>query len=345
MTKKKQRQLGTILLLLILLCGLGIGYLFAIRYQEKKEAADTESEITLYSVKESDITELSYQNSTAKLTLIKKGKTWHLKNDASFPVEQSRVETMLGDVAKMTAKRLVVKDCTDLSEYELEEPQLVVTIVTKDGEKRKLSYGLEAAAAGGCYAYMDDARDVYVIASNVTSDFAYTKNQLMELPDVPEIDSDNVNYYKVSTAQGESFTAKKKAAASKKKESDSDKEEAAWNISKSEGKVTEYDQNSMETILTVLEDLSMTEGVSYRASSEERKKYGLSSAAHTVTVKYDAVIEETSDGEQKKERRQYTLYVGKENKSRGCYYVSVKGDSGIYLMDSDTIKSLLSDVL
>lgn len=141
MTKKKKQQMGMIITLCIVLCGLGIGYFLAAKKQQQKEDEAKKSEITLYSLKEDDITTLHYKNGTADITFVKEDKSWKLKDDKAFSVNQSK--------------------------------------------------------------------DVYVVASNVTSDFEYTRNQLMKVPDAPDIDLDRVNVYQVKTAKGESFTAKK----------------------------------------------------------------------------------------------------------------------------------------
>lgn len=347
MTKKKKQQMGMIITLCIVLCGLGIGYFLAAKKQQQKEDEAKESEITLYSLKEDDITTLHYKNGTADITFVKEDKSWKLKDDKAFPVNQSKVKNMVADVAKMTAKRLVAKDCDDMTDYELDSPQLVIELSTKSGDTKKLSYGLETAAAGGCYAYMDQEKDVYVVASNVTSDFEYTRNQLMKVPDAPDIDSDRVNVYQVKTAKGESFTAKKVTQKASDDSKDTSEDTKSWSIKKSSGKVTDYDYTAMDNAEAVLEDLSVSEGVCYQATTADKKKYGLLTPKDTITIKYDTVsAEDTSESEDtKKTHHVYTLLVGKENKSTGDFYVSIKGEKGIYLMSSDTIKTLVSELL
>lgn len=354
MSKKKRQQFGTIFVLCGVLIVLGIGYLFASRYQSMKEEEESETEIELYSMKEDEVIRLHYTNGTADITLVKEDDVWKLESDKEFPVEQSKIETMVGDVAAVSASRLVTKDCQDLSEYELEEPKLVITLTDSDGKEQQISYGLETAAAGGCYAYTDDSKIVYVVPSNVTSDFEYTQNQLMELPDAPEIDEDRVTFYAVQTAKGEKFTAKsieatEDDASEEQDESDEESEDETsvdWEITKSTGKVTDYDMNYMETILYTLTDLSAAEGVSYQASASELKKYGLVKPAYTLTVKYDIVKLEDSDEDTKEEKvsQTFKMYVGSGDTTKQYYYVSFEGEKGIYLMSAETVDTLIDIV-
>lgn len=325
MTKKKKKQLYTILSLCLVLAALGIGYFFAARYEKSKEEAESDNEIELYSMEEEDIYKIHYTNQAADITLVKEDDVWKLEEDRDFPVDQSIVKTMVGDTASVSAKRLVTEDCDDLAEYELEEPVLTLTLEDKDGNERKIAYGLETAAAGGCYAYTEDSRVVYVVPSNVTSDFEYTRNQLMEVPDVPDIDEENLTAYSVKDAAGKSWRA-----------SEEDLEDISYSLS----------------------DISITEGVSYQASEKEREKYGLAKPAYTITVKYEVTQAEersadstsetdsTDEVSETKKRSKETLKImtGAKDDTEENYYVSIDGEEGIYLMPADVIDELVSEL-
>ena len=144
---------------------------------EKKEEA--ENNIELYSIKESDIAELHFKNSTAELTFVKNKNKWVLKDDTKYSLDQSKVETLVSDVKNMSATSEVTSDCTDLSQYGLKEPALQVDITDKGGNKKTLTAGDESVAGEGRYAYIDnDTKKVYMVESAFTSDFETTKKEL-----------------------------------------------------------------------------------------------------------------------------------------------------------------------
>ena len=174
---KKNRQLLTIIGLCVLLIALIIVFFVATKHSEKKEEA--ENNIELYSIKESDIAELHFKNSTAELTFMKNKNKWVLKDDTKYSLDQSKVETLVSDVKKMSATSEVTSDCTDLSQYGLKEPALQVDITDKDGNKKTLTAGDESVAGEGRYAYIDnDTKKVYMVESAFTSDFETTKKEL-----------------------------------------------------------------------------------------------------------------------------------------------------------------------
>lgn len=177
---KKNRQLLTIVGLCVLLIALIIGFFAATKYKDNSEKEEeAENNIELYSIKAADITELHFKNSTAELTFVKKNDKWVLKDDTKYSLDQSKVETLVSDVKKMSATSEVTSDCTDLSQYGLKEPALQVDITDKDGNKKTLTAGGESVAGEGRYAYIDDdTKKVYMVESAFTSDFETTKKEL-----------------------------------------------------------------------------------------------------------------------------------------------------------------------
>ena len=257
MTKQKKQTI-TILVLLLLLILLGGAYLFAGNYQkskEKKESSATKS-VSLYKFKENDITKLHYKNSNANITFVKEKNTWKLENDRDFPVDQSKVKTMVSDMAAVTASRQITKDCNDLSEYALDSPSLVIELTDKNGKTESISYGLESAAAEGCYAYTgDNTKEVYVVPSNVTDDFSYTQAQLMTLPDTPDISAQYVTSYEVDKKKGTNFLATYDNKKAKYKDI------YGWDITKAYDQTVAGDEDGLQTVFSTLSGLEYTEGV------------------------------------------------------------------------------------
>ena len=342
MTKKKKQSL-TILVLLVLLIILGGAYLFASQYQKTKEKEENATtSVSLYKFKESNITRLHYKNSSADITFVKEKNTWKLESDKDFPVDQDKITTMVSDMAAVTASREITKNCKDLSEYALDTPSLVVELTEKNGKTESISYGLESAAAEGCYAYTgDNTKEVYVVPSNVTDDFSYTQAQLMKLPDTPEISAQYVTSYGVSKKKGTDFLATYDNKKAKYKDI------YGWDITKAYDQTVAGDEDGLQTVFSSLASLEYTEGVVYHATKKEEKQYGISNPKYTLNVRYYTVKDSDDDSsdsteiaEKDKTYHTFKLLVGNLDDTQQNYYVQPSGSRGIYLVSADTIASI-----
>lgn len=346
---KKKRQFFTIIILLIILAASGVGYALLSRYQAKKdkqeaEKTQPEESITLCSMKAEEITQIHFINSTHEMTLVKEGEIWKDSTDPDFPVNQDYAQTMAEEAGEMTATQLVVKDPEDLSQYQLDYPQYTVELTDQSGETKKLMIGVESVAAGGRYAYVDQADQIYVIASNFTDNFDYTRNEMMELPETPSITAEYVTGYKVKPAKGKSFTAKYDETGAEFADMD------GWDITGVYQTAVPGSSDALQTLFAGLGNMEATEGVEYRATDKLQKQYGLAKPTYVIDVDYDTVEEDdtaddsTEEQEEKEEIRtphHYQISVGSLNDQEDHYYVSIDGSDGIYLMSSETIDALV----
>ena len=344
---KQKKQLVTILSLCLVLVVAGIGYVVASNYQkdkEKKEETEETEEIKLYSLQQDDVTKLHFVNASHEMTLVKEDDVWKDASDADFPVNQDYVNAMLEDVATMTATKLVVENPENLEQYELKTPNYTIELTDKDGTTKMLAIGLESAAAEGCYAYVDQADKIYTIASHITGDFDYTRNQMMAVPDAPEISAEYVTYYSMKPNKGKQFIAR----YSEKNAKYSDME--GWDIIGPYAGTVPGSQEALQGLFAGLANMASGEGVAYHSTEELLKKYGLKTPACVLEVDYytlegGEVSEETgatpSPEEQKKIEHHYQLSIGAMDDTEENYYVSVDGHDGIYLMAADTIDALM----
>lgn len=342
---KKKKQTVTILVLCVVLLALGVAYIFASKYQKSKDETETTDESTvLYQLKEDNITKLHFTNEKSDLTFVKDGEDWKLENDTEFPVDQTKLTTMVGDVASVTASQTITEDCTDLSEYELDAPVLSVEVTDKDGTVKTITYGMESAAAEGCYAYTEDTKKIYVVPSNVTSDFDFTQSQLMVVPDSPDISEEYVTSYAIDKKKGRDFTA------TYDKDNAKYKDIYGWDITKAYSQTVAGDQDGLQTVFSSLSSVEYTEGVVYNATEKELKQYGISTPNYRLHVKYytvksddsaDTTTDTSEVAESDKEYHDFELLVGNMDDLQQNYYVQPSNDKGIYLVSVDTMNSLV----
>lgn len=343
---KQKKQWITILSLCLVLILAGVGYIAASKYQqskEKTEESEETGEIKLYSLKAEDITKLRFANASHEMTLVKEEDIWKDASDADFPVNQEYVDAMLDDVAALTATKLVVENPKDLEQYELKTPKYTIELTDKNGETKTLMIGMESAAAEGCYAYVDKADKIYTIASNITGDFDYSRNQMMTVPETPEISAEYVTYYSLKPDKGKEFTAR----YSEKNAEYSDME--GWDLIGPYDSTVPGSQEALQGLFAGLANMASSEGVAYHSTDELLKKYGLKTPACVLEVDYYTLEggEVSEDGstpapeEQKKIEHHYRLSIGAKDDTEENYYVSVDGHDGIYLMSAETLDALM----
>lgn len=348
---KKKRQFFTIIILIVVLAVSGVAYMILSKHQTKQEKQDAEKEkqeteqITLYSMKADEITQIHFINSSQDMTLVKTGDQWKDSADSNFPVNQEYAQDMAEEAGEMKASQLVVKDPEDLSQYQLDKPSYSIELTNQSGETRKLVVGEESAAAGGCYAYVDQADKVYVIASNLTDYFGYTRGEMMAVPEAPDITAEYVTGYKMQPAKGKAFVAKYDETKAEFADVD------GWDLSGAYQATVPGSQDALQSFFAGLTSLEVTEGVEYHATSKLLKQYGLAEPAYVLDIDYDTVEEDTEedtdDNQEEKEDSQtrtphhYRISVGSHNDQEDQYYVSIDGSDGIYLMSAESIDALV----
>ena len=89
--------------------------------------------------------------------------------------------------------------------------------------------------------------------------------------------------------------------------------------------------------------------MTYKATSSDKKKYGLDKPSYVVDVSYYTVEGDSTDqnsttdeSKQKKTDHVYQFSVGKKDKSGDNYYVSIHGEKGIYRMSAETIDGIVA---
>ncbi len=325
---RKKRQTLTIIILCILLVLMGGGYYLLIRHQvaeQKKEEEQTEEAISLNEMAVDSIEHFSYQRGKTSLGFRKKDSKWSMEEDASFPLDMTRIENMLGEVAEFTADQLVNDACEDLSEYSLDAPELVVDAEDSEGNTVHIAVGPESMSGGGRYAYCNDSSRIYLVSTSLYTSFDYDREQLMDLPQMPSVTGEQVTYFRWKSRKGRNFEASYDETNSEFKNADS------WSIDQPYSQAVAGDQEKLKELFANLEGLTLSAGAEYHCSKAQLKKYGLDDPVGELLVKY-------SDGE-KDILKTLRLSVGKS--SGEGHYVKLGGDKGVYIMEDTSLDAIL----
>lgn len=322
---RKKRQTVTLLVLCLVLIAFVAGYFGLTRYQAAKEKAEKaeESDKELFQLSSDDINKVEYQGEKSSLTFKKNGKTWKLASDQKYPLNQDRITEMVDETTGVAATKTVTTSCDDLTQYNLDKPDLTVTVTDTSGKETTIYVGMESVSGGGRYAYCGgDEQKIYLISTSLYSSFDYSLGDLMTVPDIPTVQADEIRYLKVEKQKGKNFEAEYDEKNSPYKDI------YGWSIKQPYTQPVAGDKDGLQNIFGSYTNIGFSSGVSYKKDTALEKKYGLDQPQYTVTFRTA--------------KKDVTLYIGKENSDQSSYYVQMKGKDGIYLMDASSVSKMIT---
>lgn len=324
MEKKKAEKKPALTLCLLLFL---LAALVAAVYLYKEPEGETEEEtgIELYSLDTSQTAEISFQNESGLVELVKDGNTWIKKEDKDFPLDQSAVSAMLSAMESVQASREVTKEADDLSQYGLENPSLDIRITLEDGTSVQLMLGDRVPVAGGRYGMTGGRASVYIMEETLFSAFSYTENQLIQMEEIPEIDENQITSLSVRNGEESQLLVSQ------------DKNQVFW-IEGAYAKQVRAGSNVTDLFL-LYTALSFEECVAY--NKKDASEYGIQKDGKQVTIQY---VTETEEEEGASIPEEYHLLIG-DQAENGSYYVQPEGSESIYRMNGETVASMLEPEL
>lgn len=175
--KKQKRQMIIIVAVLLLLI---LGYLLLRANNARQEALETqaaaEAVITVTDFDASDITALSYQLDGETLSFTKTDDVWNYDADTSIDLDEDAVEDLISTVSNLTAETKI-DEYNDLSEYGLEEPVNTIKLSMESGDLI-IYVGSQNQVTGNYYIQIDGQDELYLISTDLSSEFASTVEDL-----------------------------------------------------------------------------------------------------------------------------------------------------------------------
>lgn len=326
--KKRKNTLTLIAMLGLLVVMIGA---YGLLLQHNKDVENTsdeeeEAQIPLNEIEESEIKELQVLNETTEFTLINKDEMWSLKEEEAFPVDQNTASNLASRMASLQATKEVIENANDLAEYGLDSPEITVTIKKSDDSTMTLSIGDQLTTGNDYYATINNETTVYVVEALVRNTFITEKNDLMQIEELPSINTELITGVKVTSNQFSNFTL---IYDENNKDDYSGSSLYPWYITGHYKENANADLTAVNQLLTNYTSLSFKEGVDYK--KENLDQYGLKTPENALTIWY----REEEGGEVK----DLTLYLGNQN-DQGEYYVRLEGSDSTYTMASSTVSAL-----
>ncbi|OPJ58993.1 DUF4340 domain-containing protein [Clostridium oryzae] len=318
---KKSWRLLSLLLVLCVLLG---GYIFVKNTHNKKDAkkststtnTNSDKSKNVYSVVSTKVKQINIKSKEADITIIKSGKKWKV-NKLGDHADESSIEAAVSTLTNITADRVIEKNAKDLSEYGLDKPTSVVTVLLNNGQKQAVELGSEVPGNSMYYLKLADKNTVYAVAISYGQIFKYTLNDLRNKK-LASIDTSKVNYMDLKFRNG-------KEAEFKTNTDSSDASYTPYKLYKYYKTPVGIDGDKFTSAIKNLSEVDFEDVVEENA--KDLKKYGLDKPVLSLNIK-------------DKSKGKINLLIG-NNKDSNTVYIKEPNSNTVYTMDNSSVKSLI----
>jgi hypothetical protein len=169
-------QANRLLIAALVLAGLGGAIWWSNRQPADSSSSDktASTSVKLMSLTEADLTELKVEIKGEAARLYKKDtatQKWSLtsehEKDPSFRTDSDAVQNVVNSAAIFSTDKLVDENATDLIQYGLDPPQIVVEIKDKNGKTDRVNLGDETPVGQMVYAAKPGTKKIYTVAKHL----------------------------------------------------------------------------------------------------------------------------------------------------------------------------------
>lgn len=291
---KRIKRLGILCIVLIVCC---VATFSVKQVEQYKEQIKNSGEVVLQ-VSTDSVQTLSWKYEDTELSF-HKDEQWLYDEDENFPVDQDKIEELLNVFQEFTAA-FEIDEVEDLAQYGLDDPMCTISITTEDQ-----TYEITL----GDYSKMDEER--YVSTGDGKVYLAQTDPfETYEVVLKDMIKQDETLGYGQITSLTASGAEQLEVTYQEENTADTYCADDVY-FAKINGENKPLSSTRMDNYLSTLRKLKLTEYVTYNASEEEIKEYGMDAADLAVTVVYTPSAEEET--EEQTEEQAFVLYLAKED--------------------------------
>ncbi len=296
---RKATKLYVLLGVLLVVC---IAAFAVSRHEEKKEQIKNSGEVIL-EIPTDSVTALSWTNESGTFAFTK-DETWVYDEDNAFPVDEEKINDLLEQFTSFAAA-FSIDDVEDYAQYGLDEP--ICTIRITAGEE---SYTVEL----GDFSKMDEQRyisigdgKVYLVSHDPLDEFDAVLQDMILDDTIPEFD----------IAEQIEFSGSEKYTIIRDEDG---KSICADDIYFTDGQP--LDTDNVDTVLSAIQSLSLTDYVSYNVTDEELTTFGLDDPELTIKMEYST----TDDDGNAEDSGTLLLCVSRNPEEVAAYEEAVEKD-------------------
>ncbi len=294
---RKMTKLYTLLGILLVVCAAAF---VVTRYEGKKEQIKNSGEVIL-EIPTENVTAVSWTNDSGTFSFSKEEK-WVYDDDNAFPADEEKINSLLEQFESFAAA-FTIDDVEDYSQYGLDDPACKISITAGDE-----SYNIEL----GDFSKMDEQRyisigdgKVYLAAHDPLDEYDAVLRDMILDDTLPEFD----------TAQQIDFSGSENYTIVR---DESIKSICADDIFFADGQP--LDTDNVNSFLSSVQSLSLTNYVSYNVSDAELEKFGMNEPELTINLEYAV----TDDDGNVEDTGSLTIYVSRNPEELAKYEKAVE---------------------
>ncbi len=294
---RKMTKLYTLLGILLVVCAAAF---VVTRYEGKKEQIKNSGEVIL-EIPTENVTAVSWTNDSGTFSFSKEEK-WVYDDDNAFPADEEKINSLLEQFESFAAA-FTIDDVEDYSQYGLDDPACKISITAGDE-----SYNIEL----GDFSKMDEQRyisigdgKVYLAAHDPLDEYDAVLRDMILDDTLPEFD----------TAQQIDFSGSENYTIVR---DESIKSICADDIFFADGQP--LDTDNVNSFLSSVQSLSLTNYVSYNVSDAELEKFGMNEPELTINLEYAV----TDDDGNVEDTGSLTIYVSRNPEELTKYEKAVE---------------------
>lgn len=335
------RRNKLLLMVGVFLLFLGCYYLMVTINQKDETAADTS--VVAFTTDPDDITAASFINNGDTISFTQVNGSWVYDADDTFPLNEKALTSALNTISEVSATREIT-DVTDFSQYGLSSPTYEIKLTSSADGEITLDIGISNTLTSEYYFRVNGGSSVYMVDSSVYDVFACNLYEFIQSDSIPSLT--DVTSMTFNNAAKTTFVH----YANGYDGWYSDK--YTWFI-KDGDTLTAANSDDVDSLVTTISGLTWSSCVAYNVSDDALAQYGLDDPAGTVKVKYKETAYVDS-GETDEEgntlydtetaKKTFKLLIGDSitgDDGTTYYYTKTADSSIVYLISSDTAKTLL----
>lgn len=297
---KRFKRIYVLLGILVVFC---IATFAVMRIEERREEISNSNEIIL-EVDSSAVETLSWdytdeEAGTETSLAFHKDDNWLYDDDEAFPVDEDKINELLAPFASFGAA-FIIENVEDYGQYGLDDPICTINFSTEDTD-----YEIQV----GDYSTLDEQRyvsigdgNVYLVEDDPAEYYSAVLSDMIDNDEVPDFE----------TVTGIQFAGSQEYSVTYEEENTTDTYCADdVYFTERDGENKPLDTERVDSYLSSVSSLGLSEYVTYNATEDELASYGLDDPELSVTVNYSYTNTNEEGGEEEVSDT-FVLYVSRD---------------------------------
>ena len=271
-------------------------YLYQTQKEEKEQTAKEEARV-IFPVKVDQLRSLTLkrEKETIRLEKTDADSDWSIVAPIGAATDRMTLSRLQRSLAELKCERLISESATDLSEFGLDKPSLVVSF-RGEKEEEALTLGGQSPMGPSFYATVGNTRKVYLVSALQKQELEKSLYDLREKR-ILSLEMDKIDKVTIERRQGRWHLYRK---------------EGRWHL-EGDGEFR-VDQKKVEVFVR---PILWADALSFeKEAAEDFKAYGLHEPAARIILSDDGKTEEILFGDPVKDTKQVSLYAMVKGRSQ-----------------------------